>query len=49
MKNKKPNKITLEAIHEVELMEKGLIESKAYTSADELLKDCLESNEDTAD
>ena len=48
MKNKKPNKETLEAIREVELIEKGLINSKVYNNVEELMKD-LSSDENTID
>ena len=47
MKNRKPNKETLEAIQEVEAMEKGLIKAKVYHSVDELMKDLTSDVEDT--
>lgn len=44
MKNKKPNKETLEAIKEVEEMEKDHSKrGKIYNSVDELMKDLIEN------
>ena len=36
-----PNKVTLSAIEEVEKMDKGEIESKTFSSVDELMEDLL--------
>ena len=46
-KKEKPNKETLEAIREVEEMEKNHSFGKIYHSVEELMKD-LNSNEDLA-
>ena len=46
-KIKKSNKATLEAIKEAEEDMKNPSNSKAYICVEELLKDCLESDEDT--
>ena len=50
MKNKKekPNKETLDAIKEVEEMEKSHSFGKAYNSVEELMNDLTSNDEDSA-